>query len=378
VALDRPRILIAIPILLFAVLLVVGLAGLVTVAAAYNFYSQGLPDPKEALGNLSFDQQTIVTDRTGGTELARLGEFKREVVTFDEVPPELLDATTAIEDKDFWTNPGFDFFGFVSATLDTLSGHPRGGSTITQQLVRARLLPAQAFAGSREERKIREIIQSLRLTQAYPGANGKQEIITAYLNQNFYGNQSYGVKAAARTYFNKNLKDLTLAQVAVLARIPSRRPRTTSSGTPRSLRDPEQEHGATATREEARPRRVRTQPEIYKRRNYVLDLMKSRRARSPERTTPGRVRGAKAQPIVLAPQLGNADGPGSSSSRSARSSARSVLPGCLAGPMREDRHRRLPGHDHARHEDAGDRPEVALRRGVRAQPQRHGRPSSRR
>src|SRR4029077_13501838 len=137
-----------------------------------------------------------------------------------QIPPEMIDATTAIEDKDFWTNPGFDFFGFASATLDTLSGHPRGGSTITQQLVRARLLPAEAFAGSREERKIREIIQSLRLTQSYPGEVGKQDIITAYLNQNFYGNQSYGVKAAARTYFNKDLSQLTLAEDAVLAAIP--------------------------------------------------------------------------------------------------------------------------------------------------------------
>jgi peptidoglycan glycosyltransferase len=113
----------------------------------------------------------------------------------------MLDATTAIEDKDFWSNPGFDVAGFVSATVDTLSGHPRGGSTITQQLVRARLLPESAFTGSREERKIREIIQSLRLTEAYPGQEGKQAIITAYLNQNFYGNQSYGVKAAAKGYF---------------------------------------------------------------------------------------------------------------------------------------------------------------------------------
>src|SRR4029078_4013766 len=97
--------------------------------------------------------------------------------------------TTSMQDKVFWSTPGFDMAGFVSATLDTLEGHPRGGSTITQQLVRARLLPPAAFSGSREERKIREIIQSLRLTQAYPGETGKQEIITAYLNQNFYGNQ---------------------------------------------------------------------------------------------------------------------------------------------------------------------------------------------
>ena len=179
------------PILLFVVfLLVAGALGLLGVAAAYTYYANGLPNPEAALTDLAFDQQTIVTDRTGKIELAKLGERKREVVTFAELTPEILDATTAIEDKDFWDNPGFDFAGFVSATVDTLNGRPRGGSTITQQLVRARLLPPSAFDGSREERKIREIIQSVRLTQAYPGEKGKQQIITAYLNQNFYGNQS--------------------------------------------------------------------------------------------------------------------------------------------------------------------------------------------
>jgi len=67
--------------------------------------------------------------------------------------------------------------------------------------VRALLLPQSAFAGTALERKIREIIQSVRLTQEFPGVAGKQKIITAYLNQNFYGNSSYGVAAAARSYW---------------------------------------------------------------------------------------------------------------------------------------------------------------------------------
>jgi membrane peptidoglycan carboxypeptidase len=173
------RTVIAIPFLVFALFLSAGVAGLLGAVAAYNYYSQGLPDPKVLLTALAFDQQTTVVDRTGAYELARLGERKREVITFADIPPEVIDATTAIEDKDFWSNPGFDFGGFVSATVDTLNGRPRGGSTITQQLVRQRLLPDSAFAGSREERKIREIIQSLRLTQAFPGIEGKQQIITA-------------------------------------------------------------------------------------------------------------------------------------------------------------------------------------------------------
>src|SRR4029453_12099475 len=66
----------------------------------------------------------------------------------------------------------------------------------------------------------KEIIQSIRLTQAFPGKVGKQKIITAYLNQNYYGNQTYGVKAAAKAYFGKELKDLTIAEAAILAALP--------------------------------------------------------------------------------------------------------------------------------------------------------------
>jgi len=274
------------------------------VAAAYNYYSQGLPDPRDTLSNLSFDQQTVLTDRTGKIELARLGDFKRQIVTFDEIPPEMIDATTAIEDKDFWVNPGFDVAGFVSATLDTLSGHPRGGSTITQQLVRARLLPASAFTGSREERKIREIIQSLRLTEAYPGQEGKQEIITAYLNQNFYGNQSYGIAAAARTYFNKDLKDLTLAQEAVLAAIPQSPTKyDLVKNSVQACSDPK----VTVDKCPDSKLQLVVDPtsEIYARRNYVLDLMKTRSTLSGSRHTVDEYQAAEGQPIVLAPQVGS-------------------------------------------------------------------------
>ena len=86
--------------------------------------------------------------------------------------------------------------------------------------MRARLLPSSAFEGSVYERKAKEIIQSIRLTEAYPGEEGKQTIIEKYLNQNFYGNRSYGVAAAAQSYWHKDLKDLTLAQMALLAGIP--------------------------------------------------------------------------------------------------------------------------------------------------------------
>jgi hypothetical protein len=89
------RVVLVIPIVVFLGFLAVGLVGVIGVAAAYNYYSQGLPDPRDTLSNLSFDQQTLITDRTGKVKLASLGEFKREIVAFAQIPPEMLDATPA-------------------------------------------------------------------------------------------------------------------------------------------------------------------------------------------------------------------------------------------------------------------------------------------
>src|SRR5262245_43890934 len=167
-------------------------------------------------------EESVVYDRNG-TELARFGEYKREVVTFDEIPPILLDATTAIEDKTFWENAGFDPVAIFSAGLDSLRGRGRGASTVTQQLTRMRLLDDDLLQDPHRlaERKLKEIIQSIRLTQHFEGQDGKKDIITAYLNQIYYGSQSYGVKAAAHSYFGvDDLNELTPAQAAILAALP--------------------------------------------------------------------------------------------------------------------------------------------------------------
>ena len=143
-------------------------------------------------------------------------------MTFNEIPPVLVDATTAVEDGSFWDNAGFDTIGIIAAGIDSLRGAPRGASTITQQLVRQRLLTENGTAQTdlSATRKLREIIQSIRVTEAYPGVEGKQRIMAAYLNQNYYGNESYGVAAAAKSYFGVQLKDLTLAQAAIIAALP--------------------------------------------------------------------------------------------------------------------------------------------------------------
>ena len=295
------RAVLAIPILLFSSFLVLGVVAFVGAVSAYAYYSRDLPDPKNLFHELSFDQPSIVYDRTGTVALATLGATKRELVQFADIPPEVIDSTTAIEDKDFWKNPGFDLGGFISASIDTVLGRPRGGSTITQQLVRARLLPQAAFAGSVYERKVREIIQSIRLTQAFPGDDGKQQIITAYLNQNFYGSQSYGVKAAARVYFGVELKDLTLAQAAILAAIPQSPTLFDLSKNAVEICTVELAEGDVCPAGKSQLV-VPADTEIVQRRNRVLQLMETRSTLSGSKHTLAEYTAAMAEPVILSPQ----------------------------------------------------------------------------
>jgi len=296
---------IAIPIVLLILVVITTGTGLVFAVGTYNQYAVGLPDPKAALADLTFEQQTVVYDRTGKTVLARLGALKREVVAFEAIPGEMLDATTAIEDKDFWVNPGFDPGAIVAAGLDTIAGNPRGASTITQQLVRSKradgspvLLPPSAFEGSTYERKLPEIIQSARLTEAYPGEDGKKQIITAYLNQNFYGNSSYGVKAAAKGYFGKELKDLSLAQFAVLAAIPQSPVKFDLMNNVEEICLEPVAEGDECTKTKLV---VPATKEVVVRRDYILDLMKTRSTISGDRHAAAEYDAAKAEPVELTP-----------------------------------------------------------------------------
>ena len=294
------RVALVVLLLFIVSLLVAGGTGLVFAVGTYNHYAAGLPDPKEKLSNITYEQQTILYDRTGKIELARLGELKREVVTFDQIPGEMLDATTSIEDKDFWQNAGFDPIAFVNAGIDTLSGRPRGASTITQQLVRARLLRPEDFEGTVYERKFREIIQSVRLTSEFPGQAGKQQIITAYLNQNFYGNNSYGVKAAAKGYFGKPLSQLSLAQYAILAAIPQSPTKFDLMKNAEEICPGQTQPGAGECDDNFQLV-VPATTEIVQRRNYILELMKTRAVLTGAKHTAAEYDAAKEEPVVLTP-----------------------------------------------------------------------------
>jgi membrane peptidoglycan carboxypeptidase len=286
-----PKVAVVLPLFLFATLLLIGMLGFATVVGAYGYFSQGLAEPKQALENLAFTQESIIYDRTGKVELARFGDQRRELVAYDDIPPVCVDAVTSIEDKTFWTNTGFDPIGFLSAAVDTLQGSARGASTITQQLVRQRLLDPGLVAdpNRRYERKIKEILQSIRLTDAYPGEDGKKQIMALYLNQNFYGNNSYGIKAAARSYFGvTNLKKLSLAQCAILAGIPQ------SPSEYDLVRNGEVQEDGTLL--------VPADSPVVQRRNYILELMKTRSVLTSGQYTAADYDAAMREPVVVVSQ----------------------------------------------------------------------------
>jgi len=143
------------------------------------------------------------------------GEENRVLVGWHQIPQDLRDAIIATEDKDFYDHPGFDIYGIGRALIENLkkgSIRGQGASTLTQQLVRALYLtPEPTF-----ERKIAEIIISVKMEQKY----SKDEIITFYLNQVYFGSNAYGVEAAAQTYFGKTVSECNLPECALLAGMP--------------------------------------------------------------------------------------------------------------------------------------------------------------
>jgi len=183
--------------------------------------------PVSNFEQLDFAQPTVVYDRTGTVQLARFQIERRRVVAFEDIPKVLLDATIAVEDQTFWDNEGYDPNAILSAALESLAGEgDRGASTITQQLVRQRLLDPELVNDPDRllERKIKEILLARNLTDAYPGDEGKQRILTAYLNQIYYGHAAYGIAAAAEVYFGvSDLKLLTPAQAIATPRRPPAR-----------------------------------------------------------------------------------------------------------------------------------------------------------
>ena len=261
---------------------VFGLAATATVA----YLSEDLPDPSQ-LESLTFAQPTILYDRDGEVELGRFQKVERQVVAYADVPRLVLDATTTAEDRTFWENGGFDAQAILSAIAENASGESeRGASTITQQLVRARMLPDDVVAAGSDRyiRKAKEILQSMRLNDAFPGEVGKERVVTAYLNEIYYGHKAYGIAAAAKVYFGvEDLNSLTPAQAALLASLPK---------SPSNL-DPY----LYAKKNKAGKLVVPAESPPVVRRNWVLTNLSTSRW---TKLTPAEVQAAIDEPVVLA------------------------------------------------------------------------------
>ncbi len=192
--------------------LLVLFSGFVGAGFIFFYYSQDLPDVRSLK---EYQPSTITRVYSDQDEL--IAEFyieKRIIVPLKTVPKQLKQATLAVEDSNFYSHFGIDPKAIFRAFLTNIqAGHVvEGGSTITQQLAKTLFLSSERSL----ERKIREAILSVRMELVF----SKDEILEMYLNNIYYGHGSYGVEAAARTYFGKSVKDLSLVQCATLAALP--------------------------------------------------------------------------------------------------------------------------------------------------------------
>src|SRR5213083_753870 len=186
------------------------------VIATLGYFAADLPAAHD-LATVPIPLTTHLYDRTGEHLLYTLADERRDLIAIDAVPKRMQDATISIEDKTFWSNPGVDVGGIVRAfQANSASGRiTQGGSTITQQLIKTRLLGDDPTF----TRKIKEAILAMEATRTFT----KKQILEMYLNQIYYGNQAYGIEAAAKTYFDQpDLMRLTLGQMAMLAGLAQR------------------------------------------------------------------------------------------------------------------------------------------------------------
>ncbi|MGI9220915.1 MAG: penicillin-binding protein 1A [Woeseiaceae bacterium] len=201
--------------ILRALVLLVGIGCLFTIGCvagvigAYYYASPGLP-AAETIRDIRLEVPLRIFSRDGQL-ISEIGERRRIPVTYDEVPEHVVQAFVAAEDRRFFVHPGIDYRGVLRAlTSLMLTGEiTGGGSTLTQQLARSYFLSLeQSFV-----RKLREAFLAYRIEQEF----SKEQIMSFFLNKMFFGQRAYGVAAASRVYFNKNLADISIAEAATLA-----------------------------------------------------------------------------------------------------------------------------------------------------------------
>lgn len=187
--------------------------GLIAVALAILYVIKNIPNPRK-LSSSEFPESSQILDKNGVLLYEIYSDKKRNPVALKEVPENLKKATLAIEDVNFYKHNGFDVKGLLRGLYRTVfQKRLQGGSTITQQLVKNALLSPERTIS----RKIKEAI----LTVATEIMYGKEDILEMYFNQTPYGGTLWGVQAAAKGIFNKDIKDLNLAESAMLAGLPA-------------------------------------------------------------------------------------------------------------------------------------------------------------
>jgi len=178
-------------------------------------FSVGLPDYKQLA-----DYRPLVTSRlyaNDGSLMAEYANEKRSFVPIESIPTQVVNAFLSAEDKNFYEHSGIDFMGLARAMIINVKNigtgrRPMGASTITQQVAKNFLLSSEQSIA----RKIKEALLARKIEQTYT----KDHILELYLNEIYLGQGAYGVASAALNYFNKDLKDLTIAEVAYLAALP--------------------------------------------------------------------------------------------------------------------------------------------------------------
>jgi membrane peptidoglycan carboxypeptidase len=179
----------------------------------FLWFSKDLPSPNKINARLNAQTTKIYASDEKTLLLEVYGDKNRSLIEFNEMPKSIKDATVAIEDKDFYKHGAFSIQGLFRAVYYTVfKRNTQGGSTITQQYVKNALLTDERSLS----RKIKELILAIEIEQLYK----KDDILKLYLNEIPYGSTAYGIQAAAKTYFGKDAKDLSLSQSALLAAMP--------------------------------------------------------------------------------------------------------------------------------------------------------------
>lgn len=186
-----------------------GIGGVAGIIGAYYYVEPGLPAAR-TIRDIPLQIPLRIFSRDGYL-ISEIGERRRILVRFDEVPKFVVDAFVAAEDQRFWVHPGIDYRGILRALFEliTTGSIESGGSTLTQQLARSYFLNLEQTAA----RKFREASLAVRIEKEF----SKQQIMALFLNKMFFGQRAYGVAAAARVYFNKDLADINVAEAATLA-----------------------------------------------------------------------------------------------------------------------------------------------------------------